>query len=121
MKIKELEKERSKIKVRLAEIEDELALAPNQLEREFRQIVDTVRPQIEEKIEEARKLLQEACKLSEQYGIPFYADGASDISQSYLPNSFKEKYDDLSPELVRDLTDVWPSEKRFGWEHSEIC
>lgn len=119
--IKDLEEEKSNLKARLSEIEDELSLAPNQLEREFRGVAGSIGIQIDEKLREAAKLLGEACDLADKYGIPFKSD-ISEIRQAYFPPSFKDKYSDLDRELVHELTDAWPSDYgRKGWEHSAVC
>lgn len=90
----------------------------NTLEQEFCSVVDSHLDEIKAKVDEASKVLKEATKLSEKYGIPFYSH-ISPIGQSYNPSSFSKKFPGLDEDIVSDLT---ASHSEYsGWQHSAVC
>jgi len=94
---------------------------PDQLELEFKALVDTVGKEIQTKVEMAEKLLDEAVELADRHGIPFYP-GISTLGQPYVPASFKERFGALDKELVGDLTDIGEySLGHTGWRRSQLC
>lgn len=97
---------------------DDLDAEDTPLEREFRLAADSVLAEIRIKLAQSAKLLSEAVKLSEEHGIPFNAE-VSFLGQSYTPNSFEEKYDGISSDLVYEITEA--SGEYAGWEHSDVC
>lgn len=123
--IKELKKKRDQLKAELFEIELELQLIPNQLEREFYQMATSVNEQIETRLELARKALEEACNIADEFGVPFRSHGVSQLGQSYIPKSFYDKYDGIDRDLVHELTDTYPPTdddyQKVGWERSALC
>ena len=120
----------------------------SQLEMEFRKVVTTIRPEIQAKLEEANKLLEEAVKLAEDYGVAFEAN-ISQLSQSYRPKSLSkwlplkdlkcEKiYTSYDPKTNQPIQETWNNpvineilgmyldDDDFiygfrGWEHSAVC
>lgn len=92
------------------------------IEKEFEDLVNAHKAEIQAKVTEASKVLDEAVALSEKYGIPFYAQ-VSFLSQSYTPDSYYEKFGDLDKDTVNDLTDCYPGGEwgGSGWEHSAVC
>lgn len=94
----------------------------SELEAEFKQVVDSVGEEIHAKLKQAAKLLREACDLSIQHGIPFYAP-VSVLGQCFVPPSFEEKYERLDYNDVADLTGVPTDELQsaYGWKHSDVC
>jgi hypothetical protein len=63
----------------------------------------------------------EAEKLSDEHGIPF-GSNISPLSQSYFPNSFREKFPDLDldSEEIQELVG-YSEYYEGGWEHSAVC
>ena len=94
----------------------------NMLEEEFTNLVSEHKAEIEAKLKEASAALDEAVKLSEQYGIPFHSR-ISFLSQGYTPDSFDKKFGELDSDIVSELTDVYPGGEYggTGWEHSAVC
>jgi len=90
------------------------------LEDKFTKLVEDHRQEIDDKIKEACAVLDEAVKLSEQYGIPFYSS-ISFLSQSYFPKSYEAEFGTLDHNFVCDLTNSYPSGYGPGWEHSAVC
>lgn len=92
----------------------------SQLEKEFRQLCQEHIPEIRSKIEQATKLLNEACQIADKHGIPFRST-ISHIAQPYIPSGFSA-YDELDSDLLEELTNVYPSEVECGgWQHSAVC
>lgn len=89
-----------------------------ELEQEYREVLNTIRPQIEEKIEAALKLLGEAEGLADKHHVPFYSP-ISPLGQPYMVDMGKFK--DLDVELICDLTEVWDDGEGSGWLHSSVC
>ena len=91
------------------------------LERQFRAAVPAVQALIGEKLDLALKYLQEAEQIADDNGIPFYSP-ISPLSQSYIPDSLQEKWNDVSKEVVQQETETY-SEYDFcgGWQHSAVC
>jgi len=90
----------------------------SKIERTFRLAVSDAHKRIDEKLAVARAALREAEKISEETGIPFSAS-ISPLSQSYIPQSLEQKFPDLDPEFVSDLTQAWG--EYGGWQHSAVC
>lgn len=93
-----------------------------QLEQEFEALVNSVGEVIAKKVEQATKLLDEACKLADDNGIPFES-GISHLGQAYVPTSFQDKYSTLDEDRVEELTGVasYSLGNAYGWEHSDVC
>lgn len=93
------------------------------LEEEFEQLVNDHKAEIQAKVAEASKALQEAVELSKKYGIPFRPH-VSFLGNSYYPQSFYDgKFAELDSEVVSDLTGAWTNYDSgyAGWEHSAVC
>jgi hypothetical protein len=93
----------------------------DQLELEFKALVDTVGQEIKAKVEMAERLLQEAVELADRHGIPFYPS-ISELGQPYVPPAFKERFGSLDKEAVAELVDM--SEYNLGhvgWRRSQLC
>lgn len=88
------------------------------LEKEFNKVVEIAKIKIIEQIKIASEALSKAEKISEEYGIPFYAH-ISPISNTYIPATYNDKWSSLDEEEVNgvyidpDLSD--------GWRHSAVC
>jgi hypothetical protein len=95
-----------------------------QLEAEFKVLVDSVGEEIEAKLKQAKKLVKEAAKLSQEHGVPFYSP-VSILGECYVPNTFRQRFGALKPEDVADLTSVPEEELKSvyvdGWNHSQVC
>lgn len=94
-----------------------------ELEEEFKNLVDTVGKEIEDKLKQASKTLQEACELSDKYGIPF-SSPVSGIYQNYVPSTLNEKFGELGNEKLAELSGLFKYDLEdcgYGWQHSEIC
>lgn len=89
------------------------------LEEEFKQAVNKCADKIEDKLNKAAKLISEAEKLSEEYGVPFRAR-ISPISNTYVPDSFQEQFGKLDSEIIIEICDVY-SDLEPGWEYSAVC
>lgn len=93
----------------------------NKLEKEFKKIVKTHAQEIDAKLTEASKALDEAIALSEKYGIPFYSR-VSPLSQNFIPNSFETKFPDIDYSLAAEICNIYRNNDWYsGWEHSSIC
>lgn len=103
------------VDVELLEVEED----EDELEAEFRKVAEAHMDEIDEQVEIAQKALRMAVKLSEKYGLPFYA-GVSPLGQSYCPNSLQDIFGDLSSGIIHDVTGVY-SISDEGWEHSAVC
>jgi len=90
------------------------------LEEEFKALVESVGKEIDKKVQESAEALNEACRLAEQHGIPFYSS-VSHISQNYVPNSFPDKFGHIDPDFVQAVTEVYNTADASGWEHSAVC
>ena len=96
--------------------------AETDLEKQFEDTFKKVHPQIQEKLEAAAALIDEAAKMSEDNGIPFRPD--VDImfcSPSYIPESMNSKFPDLDWDFVSSLTSAGGDERYSGWQSSQIC
>lgn len=87
------------------------------LEKRFEQAKKTAKIEIEKQIAIAMAALNEAQKISEKHGTPFYAR-VSPLSQWYRPSSFDDKWHDLL-----NNKDDWDLEipEFEGWQHSAVC
>jgi hypothetical protein len=95
-----------------------------ELEKEFSKVAGETLDKISEFLDTARKALNAACKLSEENGIPF-TSGISHISQSYIPSSLFNKWEDVDHSIVERETSVEAYEIEEyggnGWVHSDVC
>ncbi len=92
-----------------------------QLEEEFLALVSSIGEQIKAKIRIAEQALDEAVDLADKHGIPFYSE-VSQIGQSYVPDSFDERFESLDKETVADLLDISEYNlNHMGWRHSQVC
>ncbi|HEY5267570.1 MAG TPA: hypothetical protein VII94_00345 [Candidatus Saccharimonadales bacterium] len=91
------------------------------LERQFRATVPAIQSLIKEKLALSSRYLREAQQVADDNGIPFYSH-ISPLSQSYIPDSLQEKWNDVSKEVVQEETETY-SEYDFcgGWQHSAVC
>jgi hypothetical protein len=99
---------------------DDLDPEDSQLEREFRTTANVVLVEIQKKVAESSRLLQEAVDLSEKHGIPF-SSSVSFLGQSYTPSTFEEKYGEVDSDLAESITDAFGCMDGSGWEHSDVC
>lgn len=107
-------------KAELTELEEEEKLS--QLETEFRATFEKVHPEIQAKLEEAARLINEACALAEEHGVPFRPKKRLVfIAPSYIPRSFAQKFPELYEEydLWADITGAHGSDE--GWQYSQTC
>jgi len=93
----------------------------DELEAEFKKVVDDHMQEIEDQLKIASDAISKAEELSEKYGLPFRAY-VSPLSQSYFPTTFSDKFGELDSDFVSEIAGAWseyPSEG--GWEHSQVC
>ena len=88
------------------------------IEREFRLAASPVLDKIYAKLEKASKYISEAEAIAEKHGIPF-SSNVSPLSQGYRPESFDEKYSDVSNDIMSSVTDC--CNEYVGWQHSKVC
>lgn len=101
------------------ELEEKEKIIPA-LEEEFKRTVEVARVQIQEKCAAARKALNEAVAISEQYGVPF-SEGICFISNTYTPKSF-QKFQKLEREFFEEFEIyIGYNWGYYGWEHSAVC
>lgn len=104
----------------------------SELEQKFKDALDEGGKKIREQLLIAVHAINEAEKISEEYGIPFYAN-CSPLSQQYFPESYDKKWgkfevensssEDEEYEEINLLTkfDLCRNEYGDGWEHSAVC
>lgn len=95
-----------------------------QLEKEFKALLGSVGKEIENKVNQAEKLMKEACELADRYGIPFSSNIIDTMNGWYIPETFQERFATLDKDVAMELTDI--SSYRLqnhggGWTHSNIC
>ncbi len=90
------------------------------LEEDFKTLVERVSKEIKEKVSLASKILSEAEALSDKHGVPFYGFGISGVSQSYTPSSV-ESLTDEQKEILEGICDYVDYDNANGWEHSAVC
>jgi hypothetical protein len=93
-----------------------------EIEQEFQKVFDAHHEEIQSKLREASRLIDEASALSEKYGIPFCPD--DDIMwcrPSFVPDSFKAKFPDIDDEFVYELCEAYPGVEYTGWQVSQTC
>lgn len=94
-------------------------------EQEWKQFEDTfnsVHEQIQEKVAEAAKLLGEATAIAEKHGVPFRPNKGTPFRMSYIPNSFRDKFPEVSDEYDWcDLTNAHGDTTYAGWQSSQTC
>lgn len=88
------------------------------IERQYRIACADAQRRIDEKLAIASAALDEAVAISEETGVPFSAY-ISPLSQSYLPNSFSEKFPELDSLFANDLAGAYGEYE--GWQHSAVC
>lgn len=88
------------------------------IEEQFDEAVQKANKKIDQLLKKAEEALAEAEKISEEYGVPFYAN-VSPIYQQYTPESFFTKWEKIDPEYagVEDADEYGGS----GWQHSDVC
>jgi hypothetical protein len=99
----------------------ELEGEEDELETEFKQVVDDHMQEIKAQLKIASDAISKAEELSEKYGLPFRAY-VSPLSQNYFPTTFSDKFGELDSDFVSEIVGAWseyPSEG--GWEHSAVC
>ena len=92
------------------------------LEEEFKLLVKTVGKTINDKVEAANKLLQEAEQLAYDNGLPF-SSPISPLEQPYIPSSFAQKYKLVNKILVEELTGIAEfalDQYGSGWQTSQL-
>jgi len=101
---------------------EELPVSDGKLEKEFESLADTVGVEIQSKIDEAERLIAEACALADESGLPFFTN-VSVVGQPYVPETFQNKWRDLDRDFVANLTEVATSDlsSAYGWQHSQVC
>jgi hypothetical protein len=91
------------------------------LEREFRTKAPEIAKLINEKLKLASQYLDEAEAIASEHGIPF-ASNISPLSQSYMTPTFREKWPDVSKEVMESVTNTYAEYDEYsGWQHSAVC
>jgi hypothetical protein len=101
---------------------EEAPPSDGRLEREFEALADAVGAEIQAKLTEAERLLNEACALADEHGLPFHTN-VSLLGQPYVPEAFETKWRDLDRDFVANITEVAPYDlsSAYGWQHSQVC
>jgi hypothetical protein len=96
-------------------------MSNDQLEKEFSTLVEYIGKEINDKVKQANLLLQEACELSDRYGVPFRSP-ISQLEQSYVPESFRNRFKTLDKEEVSELVGMYQDDLDYarGWRHSQV-
>lgn len=92
----------------------------SELEKEFIETRKKIEPLIEAKLEEAQKCINEAVKLSDEYGVPFNTCFTG-VPNEYIPHSFKKYQIDIDSWEEQERWNIYPSYDEFyrtGWQHS---
>ncbi len=91
------------------------------LEEQFKKAIDESTDKIYEQISIAEEAIEKACKISEEYGIPFYAN-VSPLGQVYRPDSFDKKWGKLldDEDTIYEYLENGIGEYE-GWQHSSVC
>jgi hypothetical protein len=97
---------------------DDLDPQDTAMEREFRNAVIAHDEQIQNKLDEACRALNEAVELSDKFGVPFHSQ-ISFLSQGYKPESINQIFGDLDTDLIVSITQVYNEYE--GWQHSQMC
>jgi hypothetical protein len=101
---------------------DEQEKDMEQLEAAFQKAYDEVHDQIQLKLAQASKLIEEAVKLSEEHGVPFRPEKRLMFCKpSYIPESLSEKFPDLDTEFISEITDAYGYGDYPGWQQSQVC
>jgi hypothetical protein len=90
----------------------------------FEETFNTIHPQIQAKLAEAAKALREATTLAEKHGIPFRPQVGTPFRMSYIPDSFEEKFPEVSKDgdyAWSDLTNAHSGGDYAGWQQSQTC
>ena len=95
----------------------------DQLEKEFNSLFNSFGKEIEAKVKQAEKLMNEAIEIADRYGIPFSADIFASMRGWYVPETYGDRFGQLDKDLVMDLTDVssYRLGRAIGWQYSNIC
>jgi hypothetical protein len=101
---------------------EEVLPSDGKLEKQFEDIATSIGLEIQDKVAQAEKLLNEACSLSDEHGIPFFTN-VSLLGQPYVPEKFESKWIDLDRDFVSNITEVMAEdlERAYGWQHSQAC
>ena len=88
------------------------------IEMKFKEEFKKTQIKFKEYIENARKELHNAVKLSEETGIPFISNVVEFERRAYLPLSFKEKWKDikLTSEIIEDEDFYIDEYNDGGWD-----
>lgn len=90
----------------------------SEFEREFRIKSREITDLIGEQLAIADKALDEAVAIAEAHGVSF-SSGVSPLSQSYIANSAKEKWPEVSERFMNEITEAYG--EYGGWQHSAVC
>ncbi len=102
------------------DFEDEHEVSENpELEAEFTKYVEETHALIFDKVNQAEKLLDEACKIADEKGVGFYSD-ISPLSQAYYVSP-KGKFSELDSSVVSEITAAYSEWDSSGWQHSAVC
>lgn len=84
----------------------------NDIEKEFLEVVDKHRPELDKKVAEINRLIKEACDYSEECGVPFMCPAYDAV---YIPKGYLSKYSQemdnilsfevMQPEYFREYLD----------------
>lgn len=72
------------------------------LEDEFLKVATVAQKEIEEKLNEASKLIREAETIAEKHGVPF-ASLVSPVRNQYIPISFEKKFGGIDREILEEF------------------
>lgn len=92
----------------------------NDLEREFLRTFNAVHDKIQENLHQASLLIEQACQLADDNGIPFKPKfPLCGFKMSYIPQSYEDKFPKLDRDFMNNLTDAYGGYE--GWQTSQVC
>ena len=88
----------------------------------FEETFNSIHAQIQAKMAEANRAIKEATALAEEHGIPFRPQYGTPFRMSYIPDSFSEKFPEVSEsDGWQDLTNAHGGYDYTGWQQSQTC
>lgn len=85
------------------------------IEKQFVNLYNNFKNTFRNKFIEINKIKTEMVHLAEEYGIPF-----GNENETYIPESMKEKFTELSLSDIENLIDINIWKYSYGWQNSSL-